>query len=192
MISGISLSLLLGIIIVFFFFMDFFFMIRYDNERKTGKGWAWDYTLLVGGLGLVIVLQPVLFPVIGFFTPKLWGLMVQVFGFALAFLSFVIHIWARLHLQKFYAERVEIQSDHKLINTGPYKWVRHPLVTSFFLLGTGVFFLSPALTTLVAMFYVYWDFSRAAQAEDELLGKNLPGYLDYMERVPRFLPRWKK
>ncbi|MFO7584356.1 MAG: isoprenylcysteine carboxylmethyltransferase family protein [Anaerolineales bacterium] len=192
MISGISLSVLLGVVVIAFFFMDFFFMIRYDRERELGKGWAWDYTLLVGGLGLVVVLQPAFFPIIGFFTQKSWGLMVQVFGFVLVILSFVIHIWARLHLQKFYAERVEIQSDHKLINTGPYKWMRHPLVTSFFLLGTGVFFLSPALTTLVAMLYVYWDFSRAAKAEDELLGKNLPGYLDYMERVPRFLPRWKK
>jgi protein-S-isoprenylcysteine O-methyltransferase len=190
MISGIPLSVALGIIVVAFFFMDFFFMLRYDRERGAGKGWAWDYTLLVAGMGLAVVLQPVLLPVLGFITGAAWGLAVQAAGLLLILLSFLIHIWSRLHLKKFYAERVEVQSDHQIIDTGPYGLVRHPLVTSFFMLGTGIFLLAPALTTLAVMIYVYWDFVRAARQEEELLGRTLPGYQDYMKRVPRFLPRW--
>jgi protein-S-isoprenylcysteine O-methyltransferase Ste14 len=192
MISGVSLSILLGVVVAAFFFMDFYFMLRYDRERVSGKGWAWDYTLLVAGLGLAVVLQPVFLPAIGFSTPALWGLSLQVIGLVLIVFSFVIHIWSRVHLKKFYAERVEVQSDHQVIDTGPYGLVRHPLVTSFFMLGTGVFLLAPALTTLAAMVYVYWDFTRAVRQEEELLGKSLPGYQDYMKRVPRFVPRLRK
>jgi protein-S-isoprenylcysteine O-methyltransferase Ste14 len=192
MITGSSLSALLAVVVITFFIMDFYFMLRYDRDRLSGKGWSWDYTLLVVGLGLAVVLQPIFFPSIGLVTGQAWGLALQVTGLALTLLSFAIHIWSRLHLQKFYAERVEVQSDHKVIETGPYGLVRHPLVTSFFMLGTGVFLLAPALTTLAAMAYVYWDFSRAARQEEELLSKTLPNYQDYMIRVPKFLPRLKK
>lgn len=191
MISGVPLSVVLGAIVVAFFVMDFSFMLRYDRERGTGQGWAWDYTLLVAAMGLMVVLQPVFLPVLGFTTGQAWGLAVQAVGLLVVLLSFIIHIWSRLHLKKFYAERVEVQSDHQVIDTGPYGLVRHPLVTSFFMLGTGIFLLAPALTTLAVMIYVYWDFSRAARQEEELLGKTLPGYQDYMKRVPKFLPRWQ-
>ena len=192
MISGIPLAIVLGLVVIAFFFMDFFFMLRYDRERAAGKGWAWDYTLLVAGLGLMVVLQPVFLPMIGFSTAQAWGLGVQIIGLVVTLLSFVIHIWSRLHLKKFYAERVEVQTDHQVIDTGPYGLVRHPLVTSFFMLGTGIFLLAPALTTLIAMVYVYWDFSRAANQEEALLGASLPGYRDYMRRVPKFLPGLRK
>ncbi|HAE58298.1 MAG TPA: hypothetical protein DCG54_02010 [Anaerolineae bacterium] len=192
MITGSSLSALLAVVVIAFFCMDFYFMLRYDRDRLSGKGWSWDYTLLVVGLGLAVVLQPIFFPSIGLVSGQGWGLALQITGMALTLLSFAIHIWSRLHLQKFYAERVEVQSDHKVIETGPYGLVRHPLVTSFFMLGTGVFLLAPALTTLAAMVYVYWDFSRAARQEEELLSKTLPSYQDYMKRVPKFLPRLKK
>jgi protein-S-isoprenylcysteine O-methyltransferase Ste14 len=192
MISGVPLSVVLGAIVVAFFFLDFYFMLRYDRERGAGRGWAWDYTLLVAGMGLMVVLQPVFLPMLGFTTDQAWGLAVQVVGLLLILLSFIIHVWSRLHLKKFYAERVEVQADHQIIDTGPYGLVRHPLVTSFFMLGTGIFLLAPALTTLAVMIYVYWDFSRAARQEEELLGKTLSGYQDYMKRVPKFLPRWQK
>jgi protein-S-isoprenylcysteine O-methyltransferase Ste14 len=192
MITGSSLAALLAVVVVAFFCVDFYFMLRYDRDRKSGKGWSWDYTLLVLGLGLAIVLQPIFLPSIGLVTAQSWGLAIQVVGMALIVLSFAIHIWSRLHLQKFYAERVEVQSDHQVVDTGPYSLVRHPLVTSFFMLGTGIFLLAPAMTTLVAMAYVYWDFSRAARQEEELLSKSLPGYKKYMKSVPKFLPTLRK
>ncbi len=189
--TGITLSVALAVVVVVFFVIDFFFMLRYDRERQSGKGWAWDYTLLVGGLGLMVVLQPVLFPALGVSMVGRWGQLVQAVGILLILLSFIVHIWSRLHLQKYYAERVELQADHKIIDSGPYALVRHPLVTSFFMLASGVFLFAPALTTLVVVVYVYWDFIRAALQEEDLLGRNLPGYREYMQRVPRFFPRLK-
>ena len=188
MILGLPLSLLLLFVLIVFYSIDFAFMSRYDRERQKGKGWAWDYTLMTMAAGLVIVLQPWLWPRLGVWTGSAWGLAVQAAGLMGVVASFALHIWSRLHLQKFYAERVEVQPDHRVIQSGPYAFVRHPLITSFFLFALGLFLVNPALTTILSLLYTIWDFTRAARQEEELLSQNLPGYADYMRRVPRFIP----
>ena len=186
MISGIFLSFLLLLIVVVFYAIDFAFLTRYDRERQSGKGWAWDYTLLTVAGALLVILQPWLLPFLGWRMDINWGWAIQLTGLLSCLASFAIHIWARLHLQKFYAERVEVQPDHQVIQTGPYAYVRHPVITSFFLLAFGLILIAPGLTTLGGLVYVIWDFSRAARHEEELLARTLPGYTDYMMRVPRF------
>ena len=64
-----------------------------------------------------------------------------------------------VHLQQFYAERVEVQPEHKVIDTGPYQLMRHPVITSFFGIATGFFLFNPALTTFVVLLYTIWDFT---------------------------------
>jgi protein-S-isoprenylcysteine O-methyltransferase Ste14 len=192
MINGFFLSLVMLAILLIFFAVDFWFMHRFDRERDSGKGWSWDYTLLLIVMSLVVILQPWLIPWLGWTTLLLWGLAVQIVGSMLVLLSFGLHIWSRHHLRRFYTERVEVQRGHQVVNSGPYAVVRHPIFTSFFLLVIGLFLINPALTTLTVMLYTFWDFSRAAQQEEETLGKNLPDYAAYMAGTSRFLPRLRK
>ncbi len=192
MIKGFYLSLAMLAIMLVFFTMDFWYMNRYDRERESGKGWSWDYTLFTIAMALIVILQPWLAPWLGWTTTLRWGLVLQIVGSILVLLSFGLHIWARRHLRRFYTERVEVQQDHQVVNTGPYAMVRHPVFTSFFLMVMGLFLLNPALVTLAIMFYTFWDFSRAAQQEEELLSKTLPDYTAYMAKTSRFLPRLRK
>lgn len=190
MIQSLPLTILLALIVVSFFVMDFYFMFRYDqNRNEGGQGWSWDYTLFTIGIGLVVLLQPFLFPKLGWSTSAFHGIAVQIAGGISVLLSFFLHIWSRQHLRHFYTERVEVQSGHQVIDTGPYALVRHPIITSFFLLSGGVFLLNPALTTFLAFVYVIFDFNKAARQEEKLLGRTVPGYEEYMTRVPRFFPR---
>jgi len=187
MILGLSLTLLLLLVLVLFYVIDFFFLARFDRERQSGKGWAWDYTLLTAGAALLVILQPWLLPRLGLTLASHWALAIQAAGLVCILASFALHIWSRRHLQKFYAERVEIQPDHQVIRTGPYAYVRHPVITSFFLLAIGLVLLAPAITTALGLLYTIWDFTRAARQEEELLAKTLSGYAEYMSRVPRFV-----
>src|SRR6185436_11374219 len=125
---------------------------------------------------------------ISFRTSQTWGLFVQIGGALLVLASLALHIWSRVHLQHFYAERVEVQPEHQVIETGPYQLMRHPVITSFFGIAAGLFLVNPAIPTFAALLYTIWDFSRAARQEEELLTKTLPGYADYARRTPRFLP----
>jgi protein-S-isoprenylcysteine O-methyltransferase len=118
--------------------------------------------------------------------------LIQILGIITMLLSLALHVWSRFHLQQFYAERVEVQPEHQVINTGPYALMRHPVITSFFGIATGLFLINPALTTLATLLYTLWDFGRAARQEEDLLTKALPGYAAYASHTPRFLPRlWR-
>jgi protein-S-isoprenylcysteine O-methyltransferase Ste14 len=195
MFLGIAQSIVILVIVVIFYSIDFFMIHRYDKQRKQQKsGRAWDYTLLMLGIAVVVILQPIFLPQLGLIIKQAWGLIIQVAGLMLAAGALVLHTWARLHLRHFYAERVEVLPNHQVIDTGPYALMRHPVITSFFMLAIGLFLINPSIATLIILLYTFWDFLRAARQEEELLSKTLPDYTTYMERTSRFLPclwRWK-
>jgi protein-S-isoprenylcysteine O-methyltransferase Ste14 len=190
MLLGIPQSIATLLTILLFYAMDFALIHRYDKKRQaSGSGRSWDFTFFIFVMVAVLVLQPVLLPIISFRTTAPWGMILQLIGVLMVLSALALHIWSRSHLQHFYAERVEVQPEHKVIDTGPYRLMRHPVITSFFGIATGLFLINPALTTLAALLYTIWDFSHAAKQEEDLLAKTLPGYAEYANRTPRFLPR---
>lgn len=192
MINGFNLSLVIFIVVIVFFVIDFWFMNRYDRKRESRKGWSWDYSMFAIGISLIVILQPWLFPSFGWILDSLFGVTIQVTGTVIILASFALHIWARRHLRQFYVERIELQHKHHVITTGPYAYVRHPIITTFFGLAIGLLLLNPSVITLVVLIYVIWDFLGAAKQEEELLLNSLPEYRQYMTQTPRFLPRLLK
>jgi protein-S-isoprenylcysteine O-methyltransferase Ste14 len=194
MLLGIPQAVATILTIVLFYAMDFSLIRRYDRQRQaSGSGRAWDFTFFIFATVAVLVLQPVLLPILSFRTTALWGLFVQIGGALLILGALALHVWSRVHLQQFYAERVEVQPEHKVIDTGPYQHMRHPVITSFFGIATGLFLINPALTTFVVLLYTIWDFTGAAKQEEDLLTRTLRGYAEYAQRTPRFLPRaWRR
>lgn len=190
MLLGIPQSIATLLTIILFYSMDFALIRRYDKKRQaSGSGRSWDFTFFIFAMVTVLVLQPILLPILSFRTTQIWGLLIQLLGGFTILISLALHIWSRAHLQEFYAERVEVQPEHKVIDTGPYQLMRHPVITSFFGIATGLFLINPSLTTSAALLYTIWDFRRAARQEEDLLTKTLPGYAAYANRTPRFLPR---
>lgn len=193
MLSGLAQASITILVILLFYAMDFILIRRYDKTRAAGgSGRAWDFTLFIFIAVAVLVLQPIFLPILSFHIMEPIGSFLQIFSIVLLIESLLLHAWSRAHLGKYYAERVEVQPDHKVIDSGPYKLMRHPVITSFFGIAAGLFFVNPAITTLAAFAYTIWDFTRAAKQEENLLAKSLPGYADYASRTPRFLPRlWR-
>jgi protein-S-isoprenylcysteine O-methyltransferase Ste14 len=193
MVTGIPQSLATLLTILLFYAMDFVLIRRYDKKRQaSGSGRAWDFTFFIFVMVAVLVLQPILLPGLSFTTSEPWGLWIQILGMIVIIASLALHLWSRFHLQHYYAERVEVQPEHKVIDTGPYALMRHPVITSFFGIATSLFLINPSPFTLAALIYTLWDFSRAARQEEELLSQTLPGYAEYVRRTPRYLPRlWR-
>jgi len=193
MLTGMVQAVVTLLTVAIFYTIDSILIRYYDRQRSaSGSGRAWDFTLFIFAMVAVLVLQPVLLPMLGFRTNQLWGLIIQWLGIFIILAALVLHIWSRAHLRHYYAERVEVQPEHKVIDTGPYRLMRHPVITSFFGIAIGLFLVNPALTTIAALLYTIWDFRRAAQQEEVLLTRTLPGYTEYAQQTPRFLPRiWR-
>lgn len=92
--------------------------------------------------------------------------------------------------QNSYASRVvEIQTNQKLIDTGMYSVVRHPMYLAFSVL----FCVSPlvlgSLWSLIPAFCIPFLLSFRIRNEEEVLIKGLKGYKKYMKKVKfRLIP----
>jgi protein-S-isoprenylcysteine O-methyltransferase Ste14 len=58
-------------------------------------------------------------------------------GIALTWAGIGIALWARWHLGQYWSARVTIKEDHKLIRSGPYARLRHPIYTGLDLAAIG-------------------------------------------------------
>ena len=107
----------------------------------------------------------------------LLGLAIYVPGWALAIWSMVVN--------PFFEKTVRIQTDHghRVIDTGPYAYVRHPGYVGFagWMLSTPLL-LSSAWAFVPSLLAVVGLVIRTA-LEDRMLHAELPGYAEYAARV---------
>jgi len=61
-------------------------------------------------------------------------------GVALIILGLSFAVWARRHIGRNWSATVTVKTDHVLVRTGPYGWVRHPIYTGLLtaILGTAI------------------------------------------------------
>jgi protein-S-isoprenylcysteine O-methyltransferase Ste14 len=77
----------------------------------------------------------------------------------------------------------------ELVTQGVYARIRHPLYSGMFLELVGIFLLFPTLPVMVACgLGVLWVMVQARLEEMDLL-ERLPAYKEYIQQVPRFLPK---
>jgi len=98
--------------------------------------------------------------------------------------------WGRIHLGRFWSNAITQKEDHRIIDTGPYSLVRHPIYTGQIigLLASGL-----AIATWTAMLGVVlislgeWQ---KARMEERFLSVELgaEAYATYCRRVPMIVP----
>lgn len=114
----------------------------------------------------------------------------RAFGLTMLLLSSGFIMWV-MRENSFAAPVVKLQTErgHRVVSTGPYAWVRHPMYS-----GTLLFFIGVPLllgswwgVLMSPLFLVL--FAIRAHIEERALIEGLPGYADYAARVRyRLLP----
>jgi protein-S-isoprenylcysteine O-methyltransferase Ste14 len=104
-------------------------------------------------------------------------------GMLLSISSIIGMFACRHYLGMFWTAEINLAESHKIIDTGPYRIVRHPIYTFAILMyiGLGMAFLSPwtgLLTGIIVAAYFL-----KTKVEDNYLQQNLAGYRDYACRV---------
>lgn len=99
--------------------------------------------------------------------------------------------WVLRHLGRNVSETVLTKSDHALVTTGPYRWIRHPLYTSGGLLFLGVGLMAGnwflLLFTILAITAI--RFAVVPAEEEALLERFGDDYRRYSGGTGRLLPR---
>ena len=103
-------------------------------------------------------------------------------------------LWSVLHFIKVKGTPVPFNPPPKLVTTGPYAYVRNPMLTGVFILffGLGVLFRSISLVFIFTPLFVLLNVLELRAVEEPELEKRLgEEYLEYKKRVPMFIP-WLK
>ena len=116
--------------------------------------------------------------------------LLDLLGVALFAVGLIFRFYAIIHLGRFFTVNVAIASDHQLIETGPYRLVRHPSYTGSLLAFLGfALTLGNWLSIIVIMLPIFLAFRYRMNVEERALRTGLgQAYDAYSRRTKRLLP----
>jgi protein-S-isoprenylcysteine O-methyltransferase len=111
-------------------------------------------------------------------------------GAAIFAAGLAIRWYSIVHLGRFFTVNVAIATDHRLIDTGPYRFVRHPSYTGALMAFLGLALCLANWVSLPVMIVpVFLVFLRRVHVEEGALLQALGSqYRDYMNRTKRLIP----
>ncbi len=118
--------------------------------------------------------------------PPGWQLPAAIAGLALSLVGYAVAIWAFVHLGRSFAMLVSVR---RVVATGPYAYVRHPIYLGYAIDLGGLLLtsFSPAMLLLGAGFAAFLVIR--ARLEEEMLCAADAGYRESVARTGFLLPR---
>ena len=113
-------------------------------------------------------------------------------GIFLTFVGAGIAIWARYSLGQYWSARVTLKVDHRLIRSGPYAHIRHPLYSGLLVAMAGTALVVGEWRALIALLVTILEFSRKATKEEALLSTEFNDeYQEYRKHAGFLTPRFR-
>lgn len=159
---------------------------RTEKRNFTWNGWLSRAALLVGA---VLLLE--------WTAQKLGEQRLWHVGYdgayalgALTFAGFLFAWWARIHLGRLWSAGITRKENHRVIDTGPYALVRHPIYTGVIVAVLATAAAQAKLTGLVGAAVIVFGLWLKARTEERFLTAELgaDAYGAYRRRVPMLIP----
>jgi protein-S-isoprenylcysteine O-methyltransferase Ste14 len=104
-------------------------------------------------------------------------------------LGLFVAIWSRKVLGAEWSQDVELKQGHKLVERGPYRFMRHPIYTGHLLMGLGTAMGSGLLVAFAGLASLAMGFWIKLNQEERLLLRAFPDeYPAYKARVKALIP----
>ena len=158
-----------------------------QKYQKGTKGWD----AIVATLS--VILFALILPVAGFDERFQWAIApdwVTLAGYAALIAGFMGTTWAQAVNRHFEATvRIQTDRDHKVIDTGPYAYIRHPGYAFGLLMAAGCALSLGSFAALIPVGVAVIALAGRTLGEEGVLIEGLPGYPEYKARVKwRWLP----
>jgi len=110
------------------------------------------------------------------------GLVMLAAGIAIA-------VWARRYLGRNWSGTVTVKQDHKLVRSGPYRFVRHPIYTGLLLAILGTAVAIGEWRGLIAFALIIAGFLLKIRTEERFMSETFAdAYARYRAEVPALVP----
>ena len=114
-------------------------------------------------------------------------------GFAAAILGLAVTSWSRIALGRYWSDKVIVQSEHRLIRTGPYACMRHPLYSGVLLAVLGTALVLGEVRGLVSFAVLLVNYMIKAKREERILAERFgPEFNAHLARTGFLLPRLRR
>ena len=183
-----NLSLILGVLLLV---SERLLAWRRHSSKVSGTAAAdrgtihvlWVVTLLSVAAGLFVA-----FAHIGPHWPA--GFPWQFASLAIFVLATALRWWAIRHLGRFFTVDITVIQDHRVVDDGPYRFLRHPSYTGLLFQFVGwAFSLNNVVSLLVVVIPIFFSLLYRIGAEEAVLSSALgENYLAYSARTKRLIP----
>jgi len=116
--------------------------------------------------------------------------MVCLAGLAVTALGMAVAIWARLSLGSNWSGMVTLKTDHELVRTGLYRWIRHPIYTGILVGMVGSAMIRGYIRGWIGIGLVLLAFYLKARREESFLREEFgAGFDEHFTQTGMFLPK---
>lgn len=111
-------------------------------------------------------------------------------GLVLGILSLGLLTWSQVELGRHWSAQLQLREGHRLVTTGPYSRVRHPLYTGLFGIGIGFALVTAHwIFVFLALVVILGMGLRVPKEEGMMIDQFGDEYRQYMAKTGRYLPR---
>lgn len=112
---------------------------------------------------------------------------------ALTVAGFAFAWWARIHLGRLWSGSITRKAGHRIVDTGPYGLVRHPIYTGLILALVALAAVKATPAALLGAAVTTFSFWLKARLEEGFLSAELgpQAYAAYRRRVPMLVPYFR-
>lgn len=115
---------------------------------------------------------------------------VTAFAILLTWTGIALVIWARWHLGQYWSARITIKEDHKLIRTGPYSSLRHPIYSGLDLAAIGSALAIDRWRCILGICVIIAGFWIKGRREEAMLSAQFgPDFEEHRRQTGFLLPR---
>lgn len=160
---------------------------RNPSSRKAGKVRGIEIMMLIVASLWTLTLILYVFGVGLFAVPMPYWLRWA--GVGLMLLCFPLSQWTYSELGRHFSKKLELQDDHQLIRSGPYRFVRHPMYSTLFLCALATCFITADLGVMITIVLVAIVFIlRIRKEEAMLLTRFGERYREYQKQTAALVP----
>jgi len=162
-----------------------------DKEAIKNEGNALVMLRIISGILLftfvcIYSFYPSLSDTFQFYLP-LW---LRWIGAIIATVGVLFWIYAQSVLDRNWSGNLKIQKEHKLVTTGPYRRIRHPIYAAMLLWSAGLaLFTTNIFFVFLLMLIIIFLSSRVPKEEKIMIEHFGDEYIKYMEKTGRYLPK---
>jgi len=111
-------------------------------------------------------------------------------GDAVIISGVVLRQWAIAVLGRYFSGVIGVQQDQKVVESGPYRYVRHPSYSGVLLILVGIAAAMLSLVAVAAAILLFWlGYGYRMVVEERVLVSELgDSYVEYMNRTKRVVP----